>query len=143
MQHLQKTAGWAALLLTRNPDKDFYPQGASRPGDRPSYPGRIAVRAATGNRRTLLLSRKDTSCRQALRARRTSLPPVTNHESPVTSLATLFHPWHANASANIFSPISIGAKRLLAPFAFRRIPQCRSRGTINTAGSKLVRDTVR
>jgi 16S rRNA (adenine1518-N6/adenine1519-N6)-dimethyltransferase len=48
------------LLLTRNPNKDFYPQGASRPGDRPSYPARIAVRAATGNRRTsLAIPRRD------------------------------------------------------------------------------------
>ncbi|MCU1316479.1 MAG: hypothetical protein JWN63_1801 [Candidatus Acidoferrum typicum] len=57
--------------------------------------------------------------------------------------ATLFPPWHANASANTSSPISIGAKRSRAPFAFRRIPPCHSRGTINIAGSKLVRGTVR
>ena len=112
------------LLLTRNPNKDFYPEGASRPGISPVYPVRIAVRAATGDRRT-------------------SPPPVANHESPVTSLATLFHPWHANASANIFSPISTGAKKSRAPSAFRRIPPCRSHGTINIAGSKLVLDTVR
>src|SRR5882762_6244199 len=58
-------------------------------------------------------------------------------------LATLFHPWHANASANIFSPISTGAKRSRALFASRRIPPFRSRGTISTAGSKSVQDTVK
>src|SRR5712691_4771446 len=66
---------------------------------------------------------------------------------PLTAIpalpATLFHPWHANASANIFSPISIGAKRLRAPFAFRRIPPFLSRETINIAGSKSVPVTAR
>src|SRR6266699_5757629 len=66
---------------------------------------------------------------------------------PLTAIpalpATLFHPWHANASANIFSAISIGAKRLRAPFAFRRIPPFLSRQTINTAGSKSVAVTAR
>ena len=57
--------------------------------------------------------------------------------------ATLFHAWLANASANTSLPISTGAKRSRVPFAFRRIPLCRSRGPINIAGSKLVRDTVK
>src|SRR6266480_2219825 len=79
----------------------------------------------------------------------TSLP---RHPYLLTSLsltaipalpATLFHPWHANVSANIFSPISIGAKRLRAPFAFRRIPPFLSRQTINIAGSKSVPVTAR
>jgi len=84
-------------------------------------------------------------------------PPLrssTGHGPRVTSLATLFHPWHANASANTFSPISTGARRSRAPFAFRRIPwrhslatievsEPRSRRTINIAGSKLAQDTVR
>src|SRR5712664_4230040 len=67
----------------------------------------------------------------------------TGHGSPVTYTATLFHPWLANASANTSSPISTGAKRSRALFAFRRIPQCSSRATINIAGSKSVRDTVK
>ena len=58
-------------------------------------------------------------------------------------LATLFHPWLANASANTSLPISTGAKRLRAPFAFRRTPLFRSGGTTNTAGSKLVQDMVK
>jgi hypothetical protein len=58
-------------------------------------------------------------------------------------LATLFPPWLANASANTSSPISTGAKRSRAQFAFRRIPPFRCRGTISTAGSKLVQDTVK
>ena len=57
--------------------------------------------------------------------------------------ATLFHPWHANASANTSSPISIGAKRLRALSEFRRTPPCLSPGTTNIAGSKLVRGTVK
>src|SRR5260370_41627518 len=52
-------------------------------------------------------------------------------------LATLFHPWHANASANTSSPIFTGAKRSRAPFAFRHIQRSRFRETTNTAGSKL------
>ena len=81
-------------------------------------------------------------------------PRVTEHGPRVTSLATLFHPWHANASANTFSPISTGARRSRAPFAFRRIPwrhslatievsEPRSRRTINIAGSKLAQGTVK
>src|SRR5258708_28626027 len=79
--------------------------------------------------------------------------------APRAPLATLFHPWHANDSANTSSPISTGAKRSRAPFAFRRIPwrhslatsvlcksrlvgtvkvcKFRSRGTRSIAGSKL------
>ena len=72
-----------------------------------------------------------------------SLPLATEHGSRVTPLATLFYPWHANASANTFSPISIGAKKSRAPFEFRRTPRSRSRATINTAGSKLAQDTVK
>src|SRR5467141_3010077 len=55
----------------------------------------------------------------------------------VISPATLFHPWHANASANTSLPISIGAKRLRAPFAFRRIPPLHFPETTSIAGSKL------
>src|SRR6266480_5889151 len=66
-----------------------------------------------------------------------------SNEWSITSPATLFHPWHANASANTSSPISTGAKRLRAPSAFRRIPPFRYRGTISIAGSKLVLDTAR
>src|SRR6266576_955890 len=79
----------------------------------------------------------------------TSLPrhPYLLTSLPLTAIpalpATLFHPWHANVSANIFSPISIGAKRLRAPFAFRRIPPFLSRQTINIAGSKSVPVTAR
>jgi len=68
-------------------------------------------------------------------------------------LATLFHPWLANASANISSPIFTGAKKSRAPFAFRRIRwrhslatvevKPRFPGTISPAGSKLVRGTVK
>src|SRR5258708_10232162 len=58
-------------------------------------------------------------------------------------LATLFPPWLANASANIFSPISTGAKRSRSLFASLRIPPFRSRATISTAGSQLVRVTGR
>src|SRR6267378_2228111 len=58
-------------------------------------------------------------------------------------LATLFPAWLANASANIFSPISTGAKRSRALFASRHIQPFRSRATISTAGSKLVRGTVK
>ncbi len=61
----------------------------------------------------------------------------------VTSPATLFHPWLANASANISSPISIGAKRSRVPFAFRRIPLSRFTRTISIVGSKLVRGMVK
>src|SRR5260370_39561403 len=67
---------------------------------------------------------------------------VTSHGSPVTSPATLFHPWLPNASANIFSPISTGAKRSRAPSAFHRTPPCRSRTTINIAGSKSAPATL-
>ena len=106
----------------------------------------------------------------------TSLPRVTEHRSRVTArrlafslprylltslplaalrapLATLFHPWHASVSANTSSPISIGAKKSRAPFAFRRTPSrpslatsvlCESRFTrTSIAGSKLVQDTVK
>ncbi len=51
--------------------------------------------------------------------------------------------WHANASVNISSPIFTGAKRSRVPSAFRRTPPCRSRTTINIAGSKLVQDTAK
>ena len=81
------------------------------------------------------------------------LSRVTSHGSPVTSPATLFHPWLANDSANTSLPISTGARRSRAPFAFRRIPLrpspatsvlCESRfiGT-SIAGSKSVQDTVK
>ena len=77
----------------------------------------------------------------------TSLPRYLLTSLPLGALraplATLFHPWHANASANISSPISIGAKRSRAPSASHRIPLFRYRGTISTAGSKLVQDTVK
>src|SRR5216683_3026250 len=63
----------------------------------------------------------------------TSLP-LGAHRAP---LATLLHPWHANASANTSSPTFTGAKRSRAPFAFRRIQPFRFRETTNTAGSKL------
>ena len=69
----------------------------------------------------------------------TSLPLAALPAPP----ATLFHPWLANASANISSPISTGAKRSRAPSAFHRTPPCRSRTTINIAGSKSVQDTVK
>jgi len=68
---------------------------------------------------------------------------VTGHQSGVTSLATLFPTWLANASANTSSPISAGAKRSPAPSAFRPIPRYRFRATINIAGSKSVQDMVR
>jgi hypothetical protein len=64
-----------------------------------------------------------------------------------------FHAWLANDSVNTSSPISIGAKRSRAPFAFRRIPWLPSLATsevcesrfigINIVGSKLVRGTVK
>src|SRR5258708_7010500 len=63
----------------------------------------------------------------------TSLPPGP-HRAP---LATLFPPWLANASANTSSPISTGAKRSRAPFAFRRILLFRSLTTTSIAGSRL------
>jgi len=69
----------------------------------------------------------------------TSLP-LGAHRAP---LATLFHPWLANASANTSSPISTGAKKSRAPFGFRRTPPSLCRGTTSTAGSKLVQDTVK
>src|SRR6266850_2910194 len=67
----------------------------------------------------------------------------TGHESPPRSPATISHPWLANASASISSPISTGAKRLPAPFASLRIPPCPSRRMANTAGSKLAQDTAK
>ena len=77
----------------------------------------------------------------------TSLPRYLLTSLPLGALraplATLFHPWLANASVSISWKTSNGAKRSRAPSAFRRIPQCRSRATINIAGSKLVLDTVR
>src|SRR6266550_4056630 len=76
-----------------------------------------------------------------------SFHPYLLTSLPLTAIpalpATLFHPWHANVSANIFSPISIGAKRLRAPFAFRRIPPFLARQTINIAGWKSVPVTAR
>ena len=67
--------------------------------------------------------------------------------------ATLFHSWLANDSVNTSSPIFTGAKRSLAPFAFRRIPLPPSQKTsvlceprfIGTSivGSKLVRGMVK
>src|ERR1700687_5112168 len=68
-----------------------------------------------------------------LRTLRFDLPSLSTYNLKLTTLttgsssyapATLFPPWHANASANTSSPISIYAKRSLAPFAFRRIPPC-------------------
>ncbi len=72
-----------------------------------------------------------------------TLSPIPNPLSHRFCPATLFHPWHANASANTFSPIFTGAKRSRAPFAFRRIPRSRSRATISIAGSKLAQDMVK
>ncbi len=80
----------------------------------------------------------------------TSLP-LGAHRAP---LATLFPPWLANTSASTSWKISNGAKRSHAPFAFRPTPSRHSRATsvvcesrfirtINIAGSKLVRATVR
>src|SRR5258708_3047231 len=63
----------------------------------------------------------------------TSLP-LGAHRAP---LATLFHPWHANDSANTSSPISIGAKKSRAPFAFRRILRFRFHRTITITRSRL------
>src|SRR5439155_872501 len=68
-------------------------------------------------------------------------------------LATLFHTWLANASANTSLPISTGAKKSRAPFASRRIPWRHSLATIevskpslprtiNIVGSKLARGTA-
>src|SRR5713226_853147 len=74
------------------------------------------------------------------------------HQSPVTGLLRpcrshlpcyTVPPWLANDSANTSSPIFIGARRSRAPFAFRRIPLSRSRGTINIAGSKLALVTAK
>src|SRR6266851_6841356 len=72
-----------------------------------------------------------------------NLKLTTYNRELLAPLATLFHPWHANASANTFSPIFTGAKRSRAPFAFRRIPPSRSRRTISIAGSKLAQDMVK
>src|SRR2546421_7436641 len=74
--------------------------------------------------------------------------------APRAPLATLFHPWHANASANTSSPTFTGAKKSRGPFAFRRFPCRHSLATIeiskprflgatSTAGSKLVRGMVK
>ena len=77
----------------------------------------------------------------------TSLPRYLLTSLPLGALraplATLFPPWLANVSANTSSQISTGAKRSRAPSASRRIPPFRSRATISTAGSKLVRGTVK
>jgi hypothetical protein len=43
LPHIQKMAGVGGILLTRNPRKDFYPEGASRLKDLSSYPTRIAA----------------------------------------------------------------------------------------------------
>src|SRR5229473_456743 len=74
----------------------------------------------------------------------TSLPPyfLTSRRPPRAACYTV-PAWHANASVNISSPISTGAKRSRAPSAFHRTPPCRSRTTINIAGSKSVQDTVK
>ena len=53
------------------------------------------------------------------------------------------HPWLANASASISSPISTGAKKSPAPFASLRIPPRPSRRMTNTAGSKSAQDTAK
>ncbi len=68
-----------------------------------------------------------------------SLPPAALPAPP----ATLFHPWLANASVNISSPIFTGAKRSRAPSAFHRTPPCRSRATISIAGLKSAPATAR
>ncbi len=74
----------------------------------------------------------------------TSLPPyfLTSRRPPRAACYTV-PAWHANASVNISSPISTGAKRSRAPSAFHRTPPCRSRTTISIAGSKLARVTAR
>ena len=64
-------------------------------------------------------------------------------ESPLTAPATLFHPWLANASASISSPIFTGAKKSPAPFASLRIPPRPFRRMTNTAGSKSAQDTAK
>src|SRR5229473_7419112 len=63
----------------------------------------------------------------------TSLP-LGAHRAP---LATLFHPWLANASANTSSPIT-GAKRSRALFESPRILRFRFQRTTSIAGSRLV-----
>src|SRR3989442_6171524 len=57
-------------------------------------------------------------------------PPRSTLFPYTTLFRSLFHPWLANDSANTSSPISTGAKRSRAPFAFRRIPWRHSLATI-------------
>ena len=62
---------------------------------------------------------------------------------PRTPPATIFHPWLANASASISSPIYTGAKKSPAPFASLPIPPRLSPTMTNTAGSKSAQDTAK
>src|SRR5260370_21530779 len=118
MQHLQKTGGGDLLWLTS-----------------PRLPS-VLTRRRFGSHflhsclslskeylRTLLKSEasalflKTAGCMGSFPFRNSSpatcfrLSLATSHGSPATSPSTLFHPWLANASANIFSPISTGAAR--------------------------------
>src|SRR5260370_10552590 len=122
MQHLQKNRG-EAVSGTRHSASSHNLVSAALP--------RVTEHGSQGTGHGL--------CFSLPRYLLTSLPPGAPH----MPLATLFHPWHANVSANTSSPISTGAKRLRVPSAFRRTPPFRSRETTSIVGSKLVQDTVK
>src|SRR5260370_37828235 len=150
MQHLQKTGGGDLLWLTspRLPNVRTRRRFGSHFLHSCLSLGKECLRTLLKSEASALFL-KTAWCMGSFPFRNSSpatcfgLSLVTSHGSPVTSPATLFHPWLANASANISSPIFTGAKRSRAPSAFHRTPPCRSRTTINIAGSKSVQDTVK
>ncbi len=146
---LSYTTAPPQLISTQSVTQTFHRDGGCTPSRHPGYrhPKQpVEARTALTSLHRYLL---------------TSLP-LGAHRAP---LATLFLPWHANASASTSWKASNGAKRSHAPFAFRPTPSRRSRrrassaspgrvgtsvlcesrfmGTINTAGSKLVRAMVK
>src|SRR5229473_2023324 len=124
MQHLQKTGeGPHDHQSTPLPR---WPELANRPGRLfPRSPSPFNCRVSTSCV-PLFHGSRNTDHESRPRYLLTSLPLAALPAPP----ATLFHPWLANASANISSPISTGAKRSRAPSAFHRTPPCRSCTTI-------------
>src|SRR6266849_1453441 len=123
MQHLQKTGGPA---LRHSGAQPCARSGHPHPPAPHSYP------------HGSLSTDHGSPCHIGISPNPPTLKRMVNHLPCYT-----VPPWLANASDNTSSPIFIGARRSRAPFAFRRIPLSRSRGTINIAGSKLALVTAK
>jgi hypothetical protein len=76
MNTYEKSRGWGVLLLTRNPKKDFCPEGASRSRDLSCYPLRRELCVPAGTRKSPLPGSHTDS--EAQRLHRQNLQPSSH-----------------------------------------------------------------